>query len=263
MDMQTAHAAATDECNEDPASTIEELRAECLARRNVYRLLAGAFAEEPGRAYLEALRTPETLGALHDLGLAFDLDFNNPSAEELEEALACEYTALFASPGGCTPIESARLTGRVQQEPYYAVRREYSRAGFQVQKGRFEIFDDHLGVELSFVAALLDQAASALGRDDRVAFVRADKTIKRFWANHLGRWVRGYASLVERAAEHSFYREMARFLRAFAEEEVTHMKLRVDDLDGGREVVPKSEISVLVNPDEPVCNGCEHGRQSA
>lgn len=252
--MQTAPAANVDEYDD-----IAELRQECLARANIYRLLAGAFGEEPGRAYLEVLRTPETLDGLRELNLSFDSDFLAPSLDELENTLACEYTALFASPGGCAPTESARLSGRVQQEPYFAVRQEYRLAGFEMQKGRFEVFEDHLGVELSFVAVLLDRSVEALDRDDLGGFIRTKKTIKRFWATHLGRWVRGYARLVERANQHSFYREMARLLRLFAEEEIAHLKVRVDDVDGGKEVVPKSEISVLVNPDEPVCNSCEHG----
>lgn len=256
--MQSARAEIVGGTND-----ISEAKQDCLARANIYRLLAGAFAEEPSRAYLEALRSPESTSALRELTLTFDADFLAPSLEQLEDVLACEYTALFASPGGCAPTESARLAGRVQQEPYFAVRREYQLAGFATQVGRFAIFDDHVGVELSFVAALLDRAAAALDRGDHDAYAQVTKTIKRFWATHLGRWVRGYASLVERASQHSFYREMARLLRLFAEEEVTLLELRVDDVDGGREVVPKSEISVLVNPDEPVCNGCEHGQSRA
>ncbi len=257
-DMQSARAGII-----DGSSDVAEVKQDCLARANIYRLLAGAFAEEPSRAYLEALRAPESISALRELTLTFDADFLAPLPDELEEVLACEYTVLFASPGGCAPTESARLTGRVQQEPCFVVRTEYRLAGFEIQKGRFEVFEDHIGVELLFVAGLLDQAAGALDRDDRDAFVRIDKTIKRFWAMHLGRWARGYASLVERASKHSFYREMARLLHLFAEAELAQMKLRVDDVDGGREVVPKSEISVLVNPDEPVCNGCEHGQSRA
>ncbi len=34
------------------------------------------------------------------------------------------------------------------------------------------------------------------------------------------------------------------------------MMLRIDDVDGGREVVPKSEVAVLLNPHEPECNAC-------
>jgi len=41
------------------------------------------------------------------------------------------------------------------------------------------------------------------------------------------------------------------------------MRLRVDDIDGGREVVPKSEVQVAFNPDEPVCNACVTGNDSA
>ncbi len=257
-DMQSARADIIDE-----SEVKNDTAQDCLARANICRLLAGAFVEEPSRAYLEALRAPESISALRGLTLTFDADFLAPSLDELEEILACEYTVLFASPGGCAPTESARLTGRVQQEPCFAVRKEYRLAGFETQKGRFEVFEDQIGIELLFVAGLLDRAAGALDRDDPDTLVRIDKTIKRFWAMHLGRWARGYASLVERASQHSFYREMARLLRLFAELELTHMKLRVNDMDGGREVVPKSEISVLINPDEPVCNGCEHGQSRA
>jgi hypothetical protein len=76
-----------------------------------------------------------------------------------------------------------------------------------------------------------------------------------------GRWVRGYATLLERVTEHSFYREIARLLHDFAEAELALLQVRVDDVDGGREVVPKSEINVLFNSDEPVCGGCDHGKQ--
>jgi putative dimethyl sulfoxide reductase chaperone len=106
---------------------------------------------------------------------------------------------------------------------------------------------------------LLERIADAQDADDSARRVQAEKSLKRFWTQHLGRWVRGYASLVIRATEHSFYREMAAMLRDLSEVELQRLALRVDDLDGGREKVPKSEVDVLVNPDEPVCGACEHG----
>lgn len=83
-----------------------------------------------------------------------------------------------------------------------------------------------------------------------------EREVKRFWTLHLGKWVRGYARLVARAAEHSLYREMGKLLGAFAEAEIGHLGIRVVDEDQGREVVPKSEVKMLFNPDEPVCNAC-------
>ena len=231
---------------------------ELRARAGYYQLLAGAFVEEPGCDYLTALRAPE---ALAELGLAFDADVTDIPLDQLQEVLACEYATLFTTSGGCPPVESSRLTGRFQQEPFHDVKAIYQRCGFELQQGKFAVFEDQLGVELSFVAVLLESQAAALEHGDMAAARQLEKEIRRFWATHLGRWVRGYATLLERVTEHSFYREVARLLRDFAEAELVLLKVRVDDVDGGREVVPKSEIDVLFNPDEPVCGGCDHGRQ--
>lgn len=236
--------------------------AECQARAQLFRLLAGAFGEEPSSAYLQALRQPKSLAALAEAGLAFDADFLEPPLAQLVDELACEFATLLAAPGGCPPVESARLAGRYQQQPYFEVKEAYRAAGFEVQRGRFEVFDDALGVELLFVAALLDRIVAAQAAGDVAQQVQAEKALKRFWVQHLGRWARGYATLVMRASEHSFYREMAKLLSELAEDEIMRLALRVDDADGGREEVPKSEVAVLFNPDEPVCGACEHGQRS-
>lgn len=234
-----------------------ELGAECAARADVYRLLSGAFVEEPGPSFVQAMRRPEVLQSLADAGVRFDADFTSPGTESLVERLACEYTTLFAATGGFPQVESVRLTGRYKQDPLFKVGQTYAKWGFALHKGRFEVFPDQLGVELMFVAELLERCSSALARGDEAGYRRLEREVKRFWTQHLGRWVRGYARLIEQAAEHSFYREMARFLGGFADEEIVAMGLRIDDLDHGRAVVPKAEIRVEFNPDEPVCNSCE------
>lgn len=231
---------------------------ELRARAGYYQLLAGAFVEEPGRDYLAALRAPE---AQAELGLQFDADFTDIPLDTLQDVLACEYATLFTTSGGCPPVESSRLTGRFQQEPFHDVKAIYQRCGFELQQGKFALFEDQIGVELSFVAVLLENQAAAQEHGDMATAKQLEKEIKRFWATHLGRWVRGYATLLERVTEHSFYREIARLLRDFSEAELALLKVRVDDVDGGREVVPKSEIDVLFNPDEPVCGGCDHGKE--
>ena len=239
----------------DPA----DLKEEAAARAKMYRLLAGVFAEEPDAAFLAALRAPQAMQALAEAGLRFDADFTEGGVEALVEPLSAEYATMFVASGGFPPVESVRLTGRYYQAPHFAVQEEYRRCGFQVRKGRHHVFDDQLGVELSFVAELLERALAVLQRNGAPGYRRIERDVKRFWALHLGRWVRGYAGLVARATEHSFYREMAKLLGAFAEDEIARMRLRVDDVDQGREVVPKSDVQVLFNPDEPVCNACGGG----
>lgn len=229
---------------------------EYAARARLCRLFAGAFIEEPSKAYLEALRAPAAMASLAAMGARFDTDFTDPPLECLAEALACEWTALFAAPGGCSPLESVRLTGRMHQEPFHGVREAYRRAGFRASAGRFAVAEDQLGVELLFCASMLDRVEAALRGGEAQAHDAALKELKRFWTLHPGRWTRGYASLVERATMHSFFREIARLLREFVEGEIEDLGLRVDDVDGGRIEVPKAEIAIAVDPDEPECNAC-------
>jgi TorA maturation chaperone TorD len=241
----------------DPVALQQEL----LARAQMYRILAGVFVEESSAQFLQAMRAPDMLASLTQMGVVFAADFLHAEPQALEDALACEYATLFASSGGFPPVESVRLTGRFKQDPHYEVLKIYQRLGFGVQRGRFEVFADQLGIELTFVAELLEQAAKALANDQQAAYRAFDKEIKRFWALHLGRWVRGYAGLITRAANHSFYREMARLLGGFAQEEILALGLsRLDDLDQGQLEVPKTEVKVEFNLDEPVCGGCTPSR---
>jgi TorA maturation chaperone TorD len=233
-----------------------ETAAECRARAAIYRLLSGVFIEEAANEFLAALRAPELQAQLADSGLRFDADFTEVPLDALTETLAVEYATLFAASGGFPPVESVRLYGRYKQEPNFETMQIYRRLGFALQPGRHEVFADQLGVELLFVAELLERQAALLDAGDMTGQRKIEKEVKRFWTQHLGRWVRGYARLIEHAAAHSFYREMARFLGGFAEEEIAAMGLRIEDADQARLEVPKAEIRVEFDPNEPVCNGC-------
>ncbi len=239
-----------------PIPVAEPVAPDLRARAGVCRLLAGVFAEEPSNEFIAALRAPEALRSLDEAGLCFDEDFLLENPGKLAYDLSVEYTTLFTASGGFPPIESVRLTGRYQQEPHYAVKETYRRAGFELRKGRFFVFEDQLGVELSFIAELTERCAAALECGSEAEYRQQERELKRFWTVHLGKWVRGYARLIERAAEHSFYREMAKLLGEFAESEIAALRLRIDDQDRGKAVVPKSEIKLEFNPDEPVCNAC-------
>lgn len=233
---------------------------ECQARARIYRVLAGVFVEEPSIDFLRAMADTAWLHSLEQVGIQFESDFLDTELHTLAEVLACEYATLFASSGGFPPVESVRLTGRFKQDPHYQIAALYQRLGFVQSKGRFEVFADQLGMELMFVAEMLERCAQAAASDDVATFKKLDKEIKRFWSLHLGRWVRGYSGLIARASNHSFYREMARFLQGFATEEIATMGLtRLEDLDQGQLVIPKSEITLEFNPDEPVCGACPSG----
>ncbi len=245
----------------EPELSDGELIKECRSRAAIYRLLAAVFLQEPSADYLRAVRSAEVMDALRAMGVEFESDFTDSPLEQLEEALACEYAVLFVVAGGCPPIESIRLTGRYQQQPFFDVRDLYRKNGFEISAASFSIFEDQLGVELTFTAEMLERAAAQLDAGNQVAYAKLIKEIKRFWALHLGKWVRGYAMLLERASEHSFYRQSARLLGKFAEWELLLLGVTVEDLDGGKLKVPKAEIEYEFDPNEPVCNACEKGNK--
>ena len=69
-----------------PAPAVaEDGRETPVWRIPIYRLLSGVFLEEPGAAFLDGLRSPESLAALAGAGLAFDTDFLRPDAARLAE----------------------------------------------------------------------------------------------------------------------------------------------------------------------------------
>lgn len=232
---------------EEKSARLEALR----ARSSWYRLLAGVFAEEPQEAFLHELRSESCVGSLKELGARFDADFLSTDPVVLKEALACEYTMLFVAPGGFPAVESVRLQGGYKQQASSEVKAMYTKEGYAVKPGRFTTFDDHLAVELGFIAALLERQAEALLGSNDTEARRLEKRVKQFWVQHLGRWVRGFAELVESAADHSFYREMASLLHAFALAELALLQLTIDDSDGGNWRAPRPEAV-----DKPIqCGG--------
>lgn len=239
------------------ALSVAEQIAEYRARANLHRMLAAAFLEEPTEAYLASLNTDEARQTLQAFGVAFDADFTGVPLPELQESLACEFAALFVVSGGCPAVESLRMMGRFQQQPYFETRDFYARCGFELSAARHPVFYDQLGVELSFLAAMLDRAADALEQGNELGHAQNIKDIKRFWAQHTGRWVRGYSGLLQQATAHSFFREMAKLLAAYAEWEMSLLGVKVDDVDQGRLKVPQAEIEYEFDPDEPVCNVCD------
>lgn len=112
------------------------------------------------------------------------------------ERLHGEFTRLFEGPGKlpAPPWESVyRSEGELLfQESTLAVRQAYREAGFKAAAYPREA-DDQVATELSFMAALIDEAATALDAGDLSrahAFLTAQK---KFLAQHLNEWLPTFA----------------------------------------------------------------------
>jgi TorA maturation chaperone TorD len=111
------------------------------------------------------------------------------------------------------PWESVYFTERrlVFQEQTLQVREWYSRFHLQAERLNREP-DDHIGLELLFVAQLATRAMQAL-EEDRTQF--ADEYLQaesQFLKEHLLRWGPAWAKLVKKQAETDFYRGLGHLI---------------------------------------------------
>ncbi len=128
-------------------------------------------------------------------------------------ALAWDFNRLFVGPGEmlAPPWESVHRskTKLTFQEPTLQVRELYRRFGVEAAALHREP-DDHLGIELAFVATLSDQAAAASSRGDTAQVARCLEAQKDFLQDHLLVWTPACLGLVEKHAETDYYRGAAR-----------------------------------------------------
>jgi putative dimethyl sulfoxide reductase chaperone len=109
----------------------------------------------------------------------------------------------------------------VFQESTLQVREWYARFGLQMKRLHREP-DDHIGLELSFIAHLASRAVQAIEEADEASLDSLLQAQRHFLSEHLLRWGPAWAKLVKKHAQTDFYRGLAHLthgtLLALAEE---------------------------------------------
>ncbi|MFQ5506004.1 MAG: molecular chaperone [Planctomycetota bacterium] len=179
-----------------------------MFRANTYHALARALG--PPSAWDDTLRQalPAEPGRLAE---ALELAFEDRESAAVAHAKlflgpfqihAPPYASLYLDP-------QRRLMGPVSEE----AARAYAEAGLAPSDGPRDA-PDHVSHELEFMYFLAFQEATA-GEP-----VWAERQ-RRFWRNHLGRWLPDLARAIARAGLHPFYDALAEFLESFARSEET------------------------------------------
>ena len=99
----------------------------------------------------------------------------------------------------------------VFQEQTYQVRVWYRRFGAEIENFRKEP-DDHIGLELIFVAFLAQRALENLQRKDEQAFEEDLRAQRNFLDEHLLRFAPNWFDLVEQHAATDFYRALGHLI---------------------------------------------------
>lgn len=178
---------------------------QCAARAYLYTLFAQLLGGEPSGALVEAM-TSEFACQAWAIAAPDHLAVFNQLRRKAPSLRATEFTRLFVGPGPApVPLgesfylaPSRSLFTRTTLE----VRELYRQGGYKAQdQGR--IPDDHLSIELSFMAALADEEVRALEKGGDGAEPR--KNQYQFIASHLGKWTPLLAQSIASIAPHSCY----------------------------------------------------------
>ncbi len=203
-----------------------------------FALLGKAFYVFPDRAWVDQLVDQDVFAqapfaeSQPDVVAALTLlqRWSRSLSGEVFADLCSDYTRLFIGPGKvlAPPWESVHFSDDrlTFQESTLRVREWYRRFGLQAEKLHHEP-DDHIGLELEFVAHLAKRALQALEQDDQAEYDAAVAAQRRFITEHPGRWAAGWCRQVETQARTDFYRGMAILTRGAVAETARLLNIEV------------------------------------
>ena len=208
-------------------------------REWMYRFLASVFIQEIDAPMLASLRVMEfpafeetTVPWQQDLNAGFRLiesylnGFEGKSEEEITallEDLAADYAKVFLAAGDAAgkaafPYESiytgfdSAFGGSLQMN----LSALYASKGLTMREDMFKIMEDHIGLELNYMAALLKEEADA--KEASVAD-QLHSEQNDFFQSHLINWALQFAADIYKYTERDFYKGIARMTMGFMEAE--------------------------------------------
>jgi len=199
---------------------------------HLYGLLASLFRAEPTSELLQALRKPEMIALLKEVGIDFGQDLAGCGDDAaLIEELSVEYAALFLGPGGhISPHESVHANpegGMLMGEETVSVKRFIEALDLTLTEDYVGL-PDHLSVELDLMANLVGHEAQGWEESDLSRVSNAVAYQQDFMREHLMRWVPQFCKQVIERAELGFYRSVAKLTRDFLVSEAADLKRRLE-----------------------------------
>jgi TorA maturation chaperone TorD len=206
-------------------------------RSRIYGLLAAIYCQEVSSDLLKQIKDPQFLKVLSNLGIELNNGFFKKPEIELLEDLAVEYARLFVGPGKhISPHESVHHQrddgqwGQLWGESTAQVKKFIESSGLEFTS-EYTGLPDHISVELEFMQHVVLREEQAWKDDDHGTALLCLKNEKKFVDEHLSRWIPDFCEKVVKAADLSFYREIAGLTKTFIEFEGEELNKLKDDND--------------------------------
>ncbi len=202
---------------------LETLKTDLIGEALLFGLLGKVLYGELDKAWLESVIADDVFGesplgaeqaeiqhGLELLGRWSAENRNGISGEEFKNLKSDQLRLLIGIDRVLAPVwESVYFNENrlVFQQQTLQVREWYARFNLQIERFNREP-DDHIGLELNFVAQLASRALQALEEDSK-SFEELLQAQREFLSDHLLRWGPAWAKLVKQHAETDFYRGIA------------------------------------------------------
>ena len=175
------------------------------ARASTYRLLARLVLREP---------EPELLDSLRELPI-FGTALAATSASDLPRALRVEYTRTFRM--NVHPYESVYLdqSGMLNAPTSAAVLEHYRQHGYEPPELSSSGAPDHLGLELGFMAQLVERAVRARRAGNNAVALALLEEQRHFLQAHLAVWAPIFGRALQELAVSPFYHALGQTLESF------------------------------------------------
>jgi TorA maturation chaperone TorD len=199
-------------------------------RAGVYRLFQNILGNEPSTEMLEELGGESALKVFQlfadgqaEFGQAVDALITQArecrvGGEEALDKLDSSFTRLFVGPNvpEASPWESFYLggDGTLFQRITLEVRNAYRVQGL-LPAGYPSVADDHIAIELDYLAQLAQRAEASWAAGDSTATLNSLTASKDFLQEHLTKWASHFATEVATSRYAVFYREAAASMAAF------------------------------------------------
>ncbi|MFQ6072669.1 MAG: molecular chaperone [Methanosarcinales archaeon] len=180
------------------------------ARGNMYQFFSTIYLREPSKDFIKKILEREFINNLSEIfkkGAKCLKNFAETFDGKLEQydALVVEYNSLFNVPleQYVAPYESAYREGLLYIHAV-EVKKFYEANGFSISED-YKDLPDHVGLELEFMGHLCE-------RGDLEAQ-------KKFFEDHLIKWVPNLCEEIIKKSESDFYKGIARITKEFLEME--------------------------------------------
>lgn len=193
-------------------------------REALYRFLGGIYQKEIDRALLMQMKAmtfpseagePSLTGGYRMLRDYLDQVDESSNCSGITD-LAADYAKIFLAAGisqgsAAFPYESVYTSpGRIiMQDAWEAVRKSYESAGLIKSGATSGLFEDHISLELEFMAFLCEEARRDPDSSDWLIKQR------EFLRDHLLNWVPAFTADVDQYADTLFYKAIAKITVGF------------------------------------------------